>query len=745
MFLFWGPDSICFYNDAYRASLGNDGKHPKMLGEMGKYHWQETWHFIKPLIDNALNGGEASLSEDQLIPIYRYGRLEDVFWTFSYSSVVNDEGKPGGAFVTCFETTQKVITMAAIKERESQINYTIEAAELGTWDLDPVTNKFIGNAKLKEWFGLKNEQEIDLANALDVIVPNDRQKVIKAINDALEGQNGGYYEIEYTIVNPLNNIERRVLAKGKALFDENKSAKRFSGILQDLSYQKKTEKDIARFKYMADNAQDAFILVNENGGFSYINKLALERWGYTEEEAQTISLWDINPTFTKERFDQLFIKAQKEPIPHFESIHRRKNGEAFPIEINVVYINMDGEPYIFAIARDISERKKIEEELKLTTGRFKLLADSMPQHVWTAGPDGDLNYFNQSVMDFSGLRFEQLLSGGWIEIVHPEEREENVKRWVASINTGKPFLFEHRFKRHDGEYRWQLSRAIPQKDEGGNIKLWVGTSTDIHDHRLFADELENKVQQRTLELKLSNENLIRSNEELAQFSYVASHDLQEPLRKIQTFSSRILDTEATNLSEKGKDYFNRMLSASVRMQQLILDLLSYSRANTSDKYFELTNLNEILQNVKNHLKESFEQKGTIILAGQLPEINVIRFQFEQLFTNILSNSLKFSKKDVPLKIVINACMVDGQNINQANLENIIYHHISISDNGIGFGPEFNERIFNLFQRLHGKDEYKGTGIGLAICKKILENHQGLITASGKPGLGATFNIYIPVG
>lgn len=409
------------------------------------------------------------------------------------------------------------------------------------------------------------------------------------------------------------------------------------------------------------------------------------------------------------------------------------------------FFDNDRKPYLFSgTVLDVTEKRLALEELQESEQKFRLLADSMPQFIWTGDQQGNLNYFNTALYNYTGLSPEKIASEGWLQVIHPEDRAENIRLWMYSVSTGEPFLFEHRFRRSDGIYRWQLSRAIPQTDANGNIQMWVGTSTDIHEQKTFAQELENQVQQRTSELKQSNEELIKSNNELAQFAYVASHDLQEPLRKIQIFITGIQDWDNDKLSDRGKDYFTRIHSASKRMQQLILDLLSFSRASTSEKHFEQVDLNKVLQTVREQLKDSIDSMNAVIKVSKLPIVKAISYQFEQLFTNLLSNALKFSKKGIPPRIDITYSRVTGKNINHSSAESEKrYHKIVVSDNGIGFEPQFRERIFNVFQRLHGRDEYAGTGIGLSIVKKIVENHHGFIEADSTPGNGSSFIIYIP--
>lgn len=239
--------------------------------------------------------------------------------------------------------------------------------------------------------------------------------------------------------------------------------------------------------------------------------------------------------------------------------------------------------------------------------------------------------------------------------------------------------------------------------------------------------------------------LKNKNMELDAFTYISSHDLQEPLRKIQTFANVILTNEYPNLSADGKLKFDRILYSTTRMRELINSLLTFSRTNITDRKFESTDLNSILSDVKEALRENIQEKKVLIETDFSGKIDVIPFQFVQLMENLLSNAIKFAKKDTPLQITIKSLIADGATLeNQKLVPQLKYCHISFEDNGIGFESQHNEKIFGVFQRLHGRDSYEGTGIGLAIVKKIVENHNGFITASGAPMEGVKFNIYIPV-
>jgi len=400
---------------------------------------------------------------------------------------------------------------------------------------------------------------------------------------------------------------------------------------------------------------------------------------------------------------------------------------------------------------DITPQKIALDEIKESEAKFRLLANAMPQQIWTADNKGNLNYCNQAVFDFSGLSFSDLEKRGWTSIVHPDEQKENIKTWIESVKTGSEFIFEHRFRNVNGEYRWQLSRAIPQKDGEGNIQMWIGTSTDIQEQKHFMQDLERKVFERTqslnfanLSLKLTVSQLEQTNAELASFNYIASHDLQEPLRKIKAFSKRIEDLERESLTDPSRDYFNRIIQAATRMQNLIDAFLSYSQTSNTRAIFEPADFNTIFGEVKNEFADIIEQKNICIECQTLPVLKGIPIQISQLFTNLIGNAIKYSRTGVQPKIEILAEEIEGTNLffEEVDIEDQ-YWKISIRDNGIGFDQVYENQIFELFQRLHSRQEYEGTGIGLAICKKIMRNHKGFISASGQIGTGAVFSMYFP--
>lgn len=319
-----------------------------------------------------------------------------------------------------------------------------------------------------------------------------------------------------------------------------------------------------------------------------------------------------------------------------------------------------------------------------------------------------------------------------LEFVHPEDKHIVIEANKKALEVKEIPTIDYRIIRTDGAVRHFKTIAKSFKDPSGHESM-IGTTQDVTEDYNKSEELRER-----------NKELEQNIKELNEFNHVASHDLQEPLRKIQTFISRINDKEKENLSEFGIEYLTRIERASNRMRVLINDLLQYSRTNRTEKTFEPTDLDEQLNNSLIELSQNIEDKKAIINHSKLPTINAVRFQMQQLFTNLLSNSLKYSKEDVAPIIDINWVKVNAKNETRLkDKSSRKYYKIEFTDNGIGFDQENAEKIFLLFNRLHGKTEYQGTGVGLAICKKIIETHDGEIFATSKLDVGTTFTIYLP--
>ncbi len=365
---------------------------------------------------------------------------------------------------------------------------------------------------------------------------------------------------------------------------------------------------------------------------------------------------------------------------------------------------------------------------------YRILIEEFGEGAINVTEEGLIVYTNPYFCKLLGIPYEKAIGASIFDFIDPDCLDDFEDLFAKSLEG-------------------QSKGEICLKSDGKLIPVYISL-TSLQPKLatvgiIITDFTEKKKNEQTIldyqhNLESKNSELIKSNTELASFAYIASHDLQEPLRKIQMFADRILEKEEERLSENGKDHFHRMQAAAKRMQTLIEDLLMYSRTNTLQRNLEATDLNKIVNQVKEDLQDEIQQKDATVKAEYMCEAKVIPFQFRQLLHNLISNSLKFSKPQSPPVIKIKSQLTNGSDLHIDRLApDLNYCHISVTDNGIGFEPQYKEKIFELFQRLHDKSEYNGTGIGLAIVKKIVENHNGFISAHSKLNQGTTFDIYIP--
>jgi PAS domain S-box-containing protein len=388
---------------------------------------------------------------------------------------------------------------------------------------------------------------------------------------------------------------------------------------------------------------------------------------------------------------------------------------------------------------DITEYLQAQQNIKESEQRFRSLADNAPMIVYMVEPDSEatMSYFNKTWLEYTGQTFDQAIGRAWNGIVHADDLQQVLDIYVPAFENRQAYTLPAvRLRRHDGEYRWFLFKGTPRYLPNQEFIGFVGVAIDIHDQKLseFAlkkseETLEKLVRERTIELE-------RSNEDLQQFAHVASHDLKEPVRKIKTFAGRIEQEASERLTEKEKIYVEKIQSASNRMSSMIDGVLQYSSINAEEHIVEHVDIQHVIDEIKTDLEVPIKQKEGVINASSLPVIEGAGVLIYQLFYNLINNSLKFS--DPARKPVIS---ITCETFFKSGKEHV---KIKLQDNGIGFEAGQSKMIFNTFTRLNSKDKFEGTGIGLALCKKIALRHKGSIEAISAPAKGATFIISLPV-
>ncbi|WP_169921735.1 sensor histidine kinase [Spirosoma rigui] len=407
------------------------------------------------------------------------------------------------------------------------------------------------------------------------------------------------------------------------------------------------------------------------------------------------------------------------------------------------------------IKRKNHQLQELAERLRLSEQQYRQMTNSLPLLIFSLTPDNQLLYVNQGFMAFTGKNIAELNQEGWLTIYHEDDRPLVRMNWADSVATGLPFRGEWRIRYRDtDDYMWHLVSATPLRDANQKLLHWNGFMADINAQKVIQQTMRDNEELRHTQHELENNRqqlavnineLSRSNTELSQFAYVASHDLQEPLRKIQAFSTMLTEQYGPALDPPAQDIIRRMQAATGRMQELIRGLLAYSRLNTEKPSFRMVLLNALVNDVLGDLETAITDRQAAVEVATLPVIRGNAIQLRQLFQNLLSNALKFTPHDRVPQVQISASVFSHEQMKALYPESLgEYLSISVRDNGIGFEQKYADRIFNLFQRLHGRNEFAGTGIGLAVCKKVVDNHGGYLTAHSQPGMGTTFNIYLPV-
>lgn len=383
---------------------------------------------------------------------------------------------------------------------------------------------------------------------------------------------------------------------------------------------------------------------------------------------------------------------------------------------------------------DINALRATNDELQFLNHSFNNAEKIAGFGHWKVNLETNAYSFSENYFKLLGLdpeKFESTLEHA-ASYIHPDDLEFAMETHKKSFINHEPTSIVCRFILPNNELKYfMVVGSFTKNSKGQNVK--IGVNYDI-----------TELYKKTVELEQSNRELKAINEELESFNNIVSHDLQEPLRKIQMFISRIEEKEEGVLSEIGKDYFSKIRTTANRMQRLMIDLVNYTRTIKSHKVFVKTNLTNLVTQIVQDLATNIEEKNAVVTIGNLPIIKAIPFQIEQLFINLVTNALKYSKENVAPEISISAVkIVENEVVEDVEVTDKNYYKIVVSDNGIGFKQEYAEKVFVLFQRLETDAKYSGTGLGLAICKKIVENHNGFIKVQSAPNAGTAFNIYLP--
>lgn len=464
---------------------------------------------------------------------------------------------------------------------------------------------------------------------------------------------------------------------------------------------------------------DPLVTISPDGKITDVNRATEEITGCSRQVLVGTDFSDYftDPEKAREGYQQVFREGL---VQDYELAVRRPDGHVTPVLYNAsVYRDPNGKVVgVFAAARDITERKRAERKLSRANAYNRSLLESSLDPLVTIAADGKITDINRATEVITGCSREELVGTDFSDYFTDPEKARQGYQQV--FREGSVQNYELRVCRRDGHVTPVLYNASVYRDERGSVAGVFAAARDITDRKRAEQALEQKAS-----------DLARSNADLEQFAYVASHDLQEPLRMVANFTQLLADRFGDKLGDDGAEFIGYAVDGARRMQRLIQDLLTYSRVGTRGRSFEPTDCNEVLGAAVANLQASIQESGALVTHEELPTVAADASQLAQLFQNLVGNAIKF-RSEAPPRVHVSAERQPGQ------------WAFAVQDNGIGFDPEFSDRIFIIFQRLHSRSEYPGTGIGLALCKKIIERHGGKIWVESKPNQGATFRFTIPM-
>lgn len=673
--------------------------------------------------------------EDALVLLNRGGKLENVYMDFSYKALRNAAGEVYAILVAAADVTERYSSKQQLQESENRFRLMADASPVMIWTLDAEGNSTYYNKRATDFTGHTEEELKNGKSWQTAIHPDDIDHAAQVVGNAV--QNRLPYEMECRM-RRADGEWRWLLSHGMPRLDQKAKFLGYVGSSIDITERKVAEEALIYRKAILEAQNeampDAALIVDTKGKMITFNHHFVTLWKIPQaiidakDDAAALQFAMTQVTDPEGFIDRVnYCYSHPEEACTEEVFFRdgriiERYGNAVTGENGTKY----GWIWYF---RDITERKNAEVTIRESESRFRTLATSIPQIVWTTDKDGKLDYLNQQWEALTG----QPVSEGLVQnhlLVHPEDLPVLAANWTTALQTGTSWKMDYRLKNlHTGEYRWFTGLTEPLKDKDGNIHRWVGTATDIHEQKQFTKKLEELVAERTKELQ-------RSNEDLQQFAHVASHDLKEPVRKVKTFVNLLEQQLDGKLDETSARFLEKIHSATNRMFSMIDGVLAYSTINANTQTPQALDLNEVIKNIETDLEVVVQKTGTRIHYSHLPTLEGAPVLLYQLFYNLINNSIKFAKANVPPLIYITSEVITDHGNSFAR--------IRLSDNGIGFEQEQAETIFDTFTRLNSKDKYEGTGLGLSLCKKIVQRHGGSITASGVLGKGATFTILLPL-
>lgn len=685
---------------------------------LGRLFWDAPWwnysNEVQQRLQDAIaraRGGEASRydvdvrgKDGALIPL-----------DFMITPMRDERGQITHLIPSAVPIAERKRAELALRESEERLRQSQKAAQACSWSFDIDGSRLTWDDNAPEVFGFAPDAAARIETWRAAVYPADLPAAEAAIRKSL--QEGAPLDSEYRIVR--NGEIRWIANKGQM----RPGGHLLTGISLDITARKRAEessrRNEVRFRSVFENAAVGMAVVDLNGRWLDVNQRLCDIVGYTREEMLSRTFHEITHPEDVAEAVRHARELQEGAIGSYllEKRYLRKDGSVVWVQLTRSLLrNDDGTPESFiSIIEDIGGRKEAEERLRRSEAHLRQAADTMPQLVWVTAADGRTEWYNRRWFDYTGLSLEQSTGEKWAEAFHADDVAVMRERWGHSVATGDAYEVEARCRRSDGEYRWFLVRGLPIRSENGEILQWFGTCTDIHDHKLVLSRLE------------------QANEDLKEYGFAASHDLQEPLRMVVSFTQLLERGYRERLDERGLTFIQNAVEGAKRMEVLLSDLRDFWQASEeSDVPSAIVDTETALADALAQLSVSIQEAGAVVTHDPLPAVRGQEAAMKRLFQNLVGNAVKYRDPARPARIHVSAARQHDQWI------------FTIADNGIGVPREYTARVFGLFKRLHRKEEYPGTGIGLALCEKIVQRMGGRIWMESEVGVGSKLRFTLPV-
>ncbi|MES2732185.1 MAG: PAS domain S-box protein [Bacteroidota bacterium] len=569
---------------------------------------------------------------------------------------------------------------------------------------------------------------------LRLLHPDDAQHTRDIWQNSL--QSGQPFEVEFRL-RRADRQYRWFLSRVIPVRNKREEITQWVGTATDIQEQKQVEEELRQSKtrelasHLASEAahlnleavlsrlDEGLVMLDNEYRLTYVNYKALEFSGKTWDQVKGKRIWEIVPNLENSDFHQVLLKVATERATHIVDLFRIFKGTWYEIR---VYPAHQGIIFFF---RDITHRKHAEQAVRRSEEKFRFMTEFIPQIVWTANPDGQLDYYSGRWMEYTGLTLQESMGKGWYTSLHPDDYQATIDSWDKAREATKEYKIEHRLRHKEGEYRWFQTHALPLRDAKGKIIKWFGTATDIESERQNLEMLNSMKE----ELSRKNEELSRINVDLDTFVYTASHDLRAPINTLQGLMA-MFTRKLDGVLDEGDDKLLGLIDISItKLLGVIHDLSEISKIQKDlESEKESVDIRELLIDIQSDLTPIIIESGVQITADfQVDSVLYARKNVRTILYNLLSNAIKYRSRTRPAQVHL-ATRIEHNNL-----------VLSVSDNGLGLSPIQLSKLFSLFKRFHNHTE--GSGIGLYMIKRIVENNGGRIEVDSVEGQGTTFTVY----